>query len=111
MAFDDALQASLAAVYAFYGVPAVWTPGVGGPVSLPVIEDKTGDAIEALGSAGTFNMAQRRYRARTSDVDPEGVGRKLAKRDTVTIAGQSFTIQNSPRQTDDRRVEWTFELA
>ena len=98
-------------VYATHGIPAVWTPKNGGvPQAVILLEDKTGDVVDGFGVEGRFVSQQRRYRMRTSDADPEQTGARPVKGDGVTIGDESLTIQPSPRQADDHRLEWTFEL-
>ena len=95
-------QGAVDAMFAAFGLDAVYTPAGGEPVPVRVIARRP-DTIVAFGDT-RIHTETATFEVRTSEVASPGPG------DQLTVGGETFVIQGEPERRDPDRLVWTLDV-
>ena len=95
-------SAAIDAVFARFGVDAVYTPDGGGAVCVRVITRRP-DEIVGFGDT-RIHTETALFEVRASEVAEPQPG------DRLTVDGSDYVIQGEPERRDPDRLAWTLDL-
>ena len=90
------------AVFAAFGIDAVYTPEGGEPVPVRVIARRP-DAIVGFGET-RLHAETATFEVRASEVASPHPG------DQLDVGGEAFVVQGEPERRDPDRRVWTFDV-
>jgi hypothetical protein len=97
-----ALQGAVDAMFAAFGIDALYTPAGGEPVSVRVIA-KRPDTIVGFGET-RIHAETATFEVRASEVANPHPG------DQLIVAGDTFVVQGEPERRDPDRLTWTLDV-
>jgi microcompartment protein CcmL/EutN len=95
-------QGAVDAVFAAFGIGAVYTPAGGEPVSVRVIARRP-DTIVGFGET-RIHAETATFELRVSEVGSPHPG------DQLTVGGETLVIQGEPERRDPDRLVWSLDV-